>query len=234
MDHAHIIRSALQQVTDLRLQGRADDALGRAVVGIKAFQARRFRESYADLLESERFGGASHFFLDELYSESDYSERDAQFARIAGALTTVLPAAVANATLTLARVHALTEELDYEMARQWLRRKPGADAIDADGYAAIWRAVDRRADRQQQLDYVLEIGRQLVGFTRKPGLATMLRIMRGPAHKAGLASLQAFLESGFAVFGAMARNGNAANEFLETIAIREGAWIASMFSSSKK
>ena len=42
------------------------------------------------------YAAAARFFLDELYSDKDYADRDAQFARIAGAIEKLFPAQVAR------------------------------------------------------------------------------------------------------------------------------------------
>ena len=53
---------------------------------IKVLQARRFEATYADLLQDPRHRPATRFFLDELYGDHDFAQRDAQFGRIAGAI----------------------------------------------------------------------------------------------------------------------------------------------------
>jgi hypothetical protein len=229
MDNLEIIRTSLEKVFTLREIAQAQPELGQAVAGVKRIQASRFQTCYSDLMESPDFGGASRFFLEELYGEADYSQRDAQFARIAGTLVTVFPSSVVGTAVALAQLHALTEELDYLMALECVRLGKGYVVFDVQSYVMAWRAVGRRVDRQHQLDVVLNIGRQLIALTRKPGLAVLLKLMRGPASHAGLASLQHFLESGFSIFGSMARSKGKATEFLNTIEHREEAWIAAMF-----
>jgi hypothetical protein len=88
MDPAHSIRDALDTVAVLRAKAAAQPAFGAAVGAVKRLQAARFRRCYADLLESQDFGPAARFFLEELYGDADYAQRDQQFARIAGTLST--------------------------------------------------------------------------------------------------------------------------------------------------
>ena len=76
MDAAQTIRDAIADVTALRLHRTGDPALGAAVGSVKTFQARRFRGTYADLMASPAFGPAARFFLEELYSDTDYTDRD--------------------------------------------------------------------------------------------------------------------------------------------------------------
>ncbi len=231
MDPAHTIRDAIEQVFALRAKAAAEPELGRAVSAIKRLQAQRFRGSYADLLQSPDYGEAARFFLDELYGERDYSERDSQFARIAGGLAAVLPGPVMGTAVALAQLHALTEELDHAMAAQWLQERNTAAAPESEAYVQAWNAVGGRADRQRQLEGVVQIGTQLAGVTSKPGLALVLKVMRRPAAAAGLASLQQFLETGFGIFRTLARDKHKAQAFLQTIAQRESAWLQAMFDA---
>jgi hypothetical protein len=228
MEAAQKIRNAVNTVSLLRSGVEADPSLLAALGRVKRVQSQRFAGTYADLLAAGPFSAATRFFLDELYSDKDYAERDAQFARIAGAIERLFPAQIADTAVDLAELHALTEELDQEMAVTWLSQVDGL--TDAQRYVRAWRNVDRRADREGQLNVVLGIGRKMARFTRTPGLRMMLKMMRGPAVAAGLGSLQQFLENGFDTFAAMARN-NGAGGFLGTIKERESRLIAVLFDA---
>lgn len=226
MDAAQIIRDAVARVALLRQVHAADPALGAAVHAVKVFQARRFAGTYADLLDGGTYRDAARFFLDELYGSQDYTERDAQFARIAGALQTLFPRQVVETAVSLARLHALTEELDHAMGMAWNPEAIGTPpATEGIRYAMAWQTVGQRASRERQLEEVQELGRELARLTRFPGLRTMLRMMRTPAHAAGLASLQVFLESGFDTFSGMARQRRGVDVFLSLIQERESALI---------
>ena len=231
MDAAQTIRDAIADVTALRMHRTGDPALGAAVGSVKTFQARRFRGTYADLMASPTFGPAARFFLEELYSDTDYTDRDQQFGRIAGTLQTIFPQPVVNTAVALAVLHAQTEELDQDMGRAWLAHE-GADAAnDAARYTAVWRAVGQRHARQQQLQRVLAMGTDLARLTRTPGLRMMLRMMRGPANAAGMGALQKFLEAGFDTFGQLARQRGGVEQFLATIEQRERALMDLLFDA---
>lgn len=230
MDAAQTIRDCIADVTALRLQRAGDAALGAAVASVKALQARRFRGTYADLMASPAFGPAARFFLEELYSDSDYTERDQQFGRIAGTLQTLFPQAVVATAVDLAVLHAQTEALDHGMGHAW-RAQPEGTASLAARYAAAWRTVGQRPARQEQLRRVLAMGTDLARLTRTTGLRTMLRMMRGPAHAAGMGALQKFLEAGFDTFGQLARQRGGVEQFLATIEQREAALMAQLFDA---
>lgn len=233
MDAARTIRESMEAVAALRASAAAQPALGAAVAAIKRAQAARFRRCYSDLLASKDFGPAACFFLEELYGEADYSERDQQFARIAGTLATVFPASVVATAVALAQLHALTEELDHSMAAQCLRHGVDPLAFGADDYIWTWHSVGRRPDRERQLSGVIELGRDLTELTRQPGLALLLKLMRRPAASAGMAPLQQFLERGFAIFAALSRSQGRVDAFLSAVARRESAWLTSMFENQR-
>ena len=72
------------------------------------------------------------------------------------------------------------------------------------------------------------MGTDLAHLTRTPGLRMLLRMMRAPAHAAGLGALQRFLEAGFDTFGQLARQRGRVAQFLATIDERERALIVLM------
>jgi len=209
---ARSILGHLESVAQLRQAQAREPDLGERVRVLKAYQHSRFAATYADLLQSTDHGAAARFFLDELYGPHDFAERDAQFARIVPALVRLFPRDIVATVRSLAELHALSERLDAEMARNLAGAK-----LDAAHYRATWQQVGQAAERQRQIDLMLQIGRALVGFTRNPLLRHSLRLMRGPAKAAGLAALQHFLERGFDTFGALRQP----ERFLQLIAERE-------------
>jgi hypothetical protein len=232
MDSAHTIRDAVARVAQLREITRTSPELASATHAVKHFQAQRFAGTYVDLLRSAEYASATQFFLLELYSDKDYTQRDAQFSRIAKALQTFFPKQVVATAVSLAQLHVLTEELDHAMAVQWLQLGSAGDTgtpSTALRYLQAWRTVGRSADRDLQLKTVLAVGGELDRLTRTRGLRTMLKMMRRPAVSAGLDSLQRFLEAGFDTFAAMSGNGARATAFLGTIHQRESQWLHQLF-----
>jgi len=225
MDAAFTIREAVARVADIRIRAMRNPALQAARTAVKSFQSTRFSATYFDLLSSAEYGAAAQFFLEDLYSEKDYSQRDAQFSRIAGAIQALFPHQVVTTAVALAQLHLLTEELDLQMASSWLAFSTAENQDAVSQYVACWKSVGRQSDRRRQLEMVLNVGSDLDRLTRTTGLRFMLKMMRKPAIAAGLGSLQSFLESGFDTFSNMSGNGKAAIEFLDTIRERESYWI---------
>lgn len=237
MDAAQTIRDAVARVQALRLETQSKPALLAATSAVKLFQAQRFAGAYADLLQSQEYGSAAQFFLVELYSDKDYSQRDLQFARIARGLQTFFPGQVVATAVALAELHILSEELDHQMALVWMQTEVEADPAmagdDVERYITAWNTVSRSEDRNRQLEMVLRMGTEIDHLTRAPGLRLMLRMMRRPANAMGLGSLQSFLEAGFDTFASMSGKESRATEFLQTIRTRESQWFARLFSSDR-
>jgi hypothetical protein len=221
---ASAIRANLARVATLRAQA-ALAGEHEAVTTIKQLQARRFEVTYADFAAVPASRPAVRFFLEELYGEHDFSRRDEQFGRIAGALERLFPAAVAQLAVDLTETHALTEVLDHALARAWLGM--AADMRPSERYVRAWRAAGDRSDRDRQLTVVQHMGRELQRLTRMRSLRMGLRMMRKPAQAAGLDALQHFLESGFDAFAALGD----AQAFLASIAQRERQWIDLLFDA---
>jgi hypothetical protein len=224
---AQRIRAHLSQVDHLRGQVNTP-GMANVIAKIKQLQSLRFRTTYADFLASPRYESATRFFLEELYGEHDFTLRDAQFARTAGAIERLFPEAVGQLAVDLAETHALSERLDHEMGEQWASL--GGNYDDSMRYVLCWRATDQRQHRNRQLAVVLHMGQELQRLTRTKSLLIALKMMRKPAQLADLSSLQHFLERGFVAFAAM---GNA-SAFLTAIEVREATWIAGMFDSDLK
>ena len=215
--------SRLAHVLRLRREREADPGLRARVEAIKQYQHARFARDYAALLASPRYGAAATFFLDDLYGPEDFTARDAEFERVVPLMARLLPEEVKRTVADLIELHSLTEGLDQRMAQAL----NSAD-IDKPSYRGAWLRVGRRPDRERQLALLLGCGRALERHTRSKLLVGTLRIMRGPAHAAGLGRLQAFLESGMSAFAGMA----GAHDFLRIIDENESRTINELFANN--
>lgn len=219
---AESLLKELRAVDAERARRAAEPALEARVQALKAYQQRRFAQTYADLLAHPRYEAATRFFLHELYGPGDFRQRDAQFARVIPTLTRLFPDEVVDTVAKLAQLHALSERLDTRMAERLM-----SPDITAHEYGIAWRACGEPASRQRQIELTMAVGEALDKLTRKPLLRQTLKLMRGPAQMAGLGALQGFLESGFDTFRAM----RGANEFLSTVRQREDTLARGLFQA---
>jgi hypothetical protein len=227
------ISGALEIVNTLRDVQRQSPELLASVTAIKSAQIRRFRYTYKDVLSHADMGPAAGFFLSELYDARDFSDRDHQFGRVVPTMQRLFPKSVVDVASTLARLHAISEQLDHAMAIELLRLSPSNFSLAAAMrlYVEVWRSVGNSMARSEQLVLVQRLGDDLAKLTRKPGLRTMLKLMRTPAQVAGLQHLQSFLELGFDTFFALQRSPHGASDFLLTIQQRETQWIKRLFDT---
>lgn len=228
------IRQALQKVESLRLQRQEHPSLLAGVAWIKQFQLTRFQACYADLLASSVYSSTAQFFVMRLYGDATPETRDAQFARIAPSIAKIFPEAVVQTAVDVAQLHALTEQLDQDMAKAALQRSNqpltvhdhSAQACDL--YLSAWGQIACTHLREEQLSRVLALGHRMGELVQVKGLALALRMMRGPAQLAKLGALQNWLEEGFSTFAALHRHPNASEQFLKLVAERENQFIAEL------
>jgi len=211
MAHNQRLADALMRVMTLRRALLADPQLVVRWQAVKRYQSERFRRTYADLLASPRYRAAALFFLEDLYGEKDFEQRDREALRIAPKLARMLPDRAVETLALAVELDELSEVLDARLAAEI------APPIDDAVYARGYRRVGTRPERERQIAMVDRIGRALDGLARMPLLAGMLHVMRAPAEAAGLQHLHYFLVRGFDSFKAM----RGAGDFLATINRRE-------------
>jgi hypothetical protein len=225
---AAALREHLQTAKTLRQQANAEADLARDRLRLRVWQAERLARSYADLLHSERYGKAAQFFLADLYGPKDFSSRDEEVERILPMLVAMLPASALRTIALAVELDALTERLDLAMVFE-LRAAGRIGDIDENAYTTAYRAVRRRPERQRQIVLMREIGEAMKLLAEKSLLSKALKLMRGPAHFAGLSELHEFLENGLAAF----RQMGDATEFLDCIEGQEQKLLENMFAGAK-
>lgn len=212
------LRAHLEALKRLRGPGHPRP---RRLAELKAWQSRRLAATYADVASEPRYGEATAFFLEDLYGPKDFSARDQAMLRIVPVMARVLPEAALRTASLAIELEALSEALDHRVAAALADR-----ALDGASYAEAYRAGSTRRERERQIDLLEEVGLQLDTLVRKPLVHRTLRLMRRPAHLAGLADLQDFLERGFESF----RQMHGAAPFLALVRSRETAILNALFA----
>ncbi|NND60937.1 MAG: hypothetical protein HKN49_11790 [Gammaproteobacteria bacterium] len=115
----------------------------------------------------------------------------------------------------------MTRELDNELV-QALQRKQidissHPNALNQALYAQAYRDCDNRELRLRQIELIQETGEMLDEVVGHPLIFFTVRLVRAPAHAAGLGELQKFIERGLGAFKQM----KGATHFLQTIHNRE-------------
>ena len=215
----------LRRIADLHAERRADPELAGALEHLARWQSARLAQTYEDLARDPTYADAIQFFRTDLYGDADFAQRDADLARAAPTMARILPERVVAALAQALELNALSQELD----RRLLARLPSRSApFTVAQYCDAYRAMDSRPERERQLDLVLAFGDALDIHVRKPLIYAALVAMRHPARAAGLATLQSFLERGFAAF----RKMGGADNFLSTIEARERELMDAIFGGA--
>ena len=224
------IHRAFHEIALLRSANESHPSRSVTLRAVRAYQSKRFQETYHDLLASVAYGPACNFFLTEIYGDQDFSQRDREFERIAKSIERMFPRNILEVAIDLAELHALTELLDTKMAEaiELLGYRPGQVQLDDATYAVAWRMSGLSAQRTQQLKMVLDLGKRLERITTTRGIRLTLKAMRLPARAANLAALQGFLEKGFETFSELAQLKGRIDLFLKTIQEREETWLRSL------
>lgn len=216
------LEKQLRAVKHEREAPRDEPALQAALAALKRYQAERLAATHADLLAAPDSHDAALFFLDELYGSHELGQRDLDLERIIPTMQRMLSAQALRAITEAIMLEALSERLDGEMARAL-----GAEFTEAD-YAAAYRRVGRRAERERQLTLIEGLGGTMCALVRVPLLSMTLSAMRVPARLAGLDKLQQFLERGFGSF----RKLRDPAQFVATIVQRERALMEALYADS--
>ena len=206
--------AALDRVMRIHAIRAGDAAHAAALDQLAAWQARRLRETYADLAADARYAGAIAFFQNDLYGEGDFARRDADLVRVVPAMARFLSQPVISTVARAVELNALSQELDRALVA---RLPTGTRAVSVADYCRAYRAADERTARSRQIALIGDVGRALDRYVRTPMIGAALAMMRKPARAAGLGALQDFLERGFAAF----RKMKGADDFLATIDRRE-------------
>ncbi len=232
------LRELLQRIHAQHELTRTSPEIRVRLAALRHWQALRLEVTYADIRQQKRFGAACEFFLNDLYGEGEFADRDRAVERVVPIMLRLLPEPVLYSLARAIELNALSQELDYATARALPATCTAADKISDQDYARAYlasaglgqlpKAIHPRAlrsnsqrCRREQLALLLILGRELDRLVKKPLLNELLRMCRWPAKLAGLGALQSFLERGFAAFGKL----GGAGPFLGIILKRERAFM---------
>ena len=193
---------------------------------LRQFQADRLKKTYADLMERERYGRTTQFFLSDIYGAKDFSQRDADAEEAYNSMRKYLPDRLLTTMGKAVALNRLTKELDEKMLHVLVNDLNMTDKLTPEMYAAAYRTLDNYDERVAQLDLIMDIGHGVDNLTRIPMIGLILRVARRPAHRAGWEELQDFLERGFNAFKQM----GGADEFLSIVAKREHRILDQLFA----
>lgn len=207
----------LQHNADLRHQPVTTSGLDPQLAALRAWQAARLAQTYADLLAEKQYRPACLFFLSDIYAPRDFSQRDYDAERIHSFLARVVPAHMLQLLTDVVELNALTTALDAHLLRVLITELDFTTDLTTALYAEAYIRCDNRTEREQQIDLIGRVVAQVSAGSNLPGVGLALKVVRGPAHTAGWVEVFDFLERGYAAFKPMRR----AEGFIQTVTTRE-------------
>jgi hypothetical protein len=190
---------------------------------VQNWQCQRLLLSHQEMYQQKRFKPAVEFFVEELYGPKEFSQRDHDIARVVPKMANLLPEKALVSLASALHLNALSFELDFAMAR-----KLHGLTIDRDSYAQAYRECNNQVLRQQQINYILTLGRDLADVVRIKGITTLLVLSRKPAKLAGVIALHEFLEHGFKAFKKLGE----VDDFVIPVVNFEQALLTQLFDKS--
>lgn len=226
MDHGRRLETAAAEVARLRRELAQDATTQEWVHALKQWQAHRLARTHHELLSEPHHGAAARFFLHDLYGAKDFSQRDAELAKLVPMMVRLLPAAALATIADAIEMDSLSERLDLGVARELRQADP--TRITPAEYADAYRRTGTRAEREQQLALIGAIGHSLDRLVRHPMIGRLLKAMATPARVAGLSQMQDFLVRGFDAFRAI----GGASSFLDRIETRERRILEALYAGA--
>ena len=192
-----------------------------AIHALQQWQCERLLVTHADLAAQPQYRQAMAFFTEELYGPKDFSQRDADIARVIPKLAKVLPDKAMQALDDALALNALSFELDQKVVEA-LQDQP----LNNNTYALAYREAGDKAARTQQIDIIRHLGQQLAGIIKIRGIGMLISVSRRPAKLAGLLSLHEFLQRGYDTF----RQLGDVERFTGPVIAREQQLMLQLFS----
>ncbi len=216
----------LQRIMDNHLHRERDPALKAQIRKVSEWQSARIGRTYDDIAKLDRYDLALAYFKDDMYGARDYSKRDADVKKVYPIVERIMPNRLFYILVFVMELNALSMELDEAQVLE-LRKMGAIDNFSAEDYATAYRNSASRADRQRQIDLVLQVGETLDKLAGKSYLGGFLKVSHKPAHALGLGELHEFLERGYQAFMKM----HGAKAFIKLIRQREEAILDNIFTA---
>jgi hypothetical protein len=215
----------LEHSDELRPQTVAGAELDPQLALLRVWQSERLSRTYADLLTDKHYGPACRFFLSDIYAPRDFSQRDHDIERIYAYLSRVVPAQMLQLLTDTIELNELTNQLDHALLRALVDKLGVTDTITPQIYAEGYRICDNYTERKYQIDLTTRLLKEVAEGARLAAVGVAMKVVRGPAERAGWGELYSFLERAYAAFKQM----RDVKTFVRTIKEREMSILDRIF-----
>lgn len=162
---------------------------------LQAFQVEMLRADYGDFGRLPRYRALVDFFFSALYAPRDFGERNESFRSLHNWLADLVGRDPLRVLANAIELYDLTESLDDDMVLA-LRVLGMRDEVTQEAWDQAYHMVNRRMDRQRQVDLLVENGSLLEVAARVPLANLQLRAVRPAAALLGWANVVDFLLQG--------------------------------------
>ena len=157
---------------------------------------------YSEFEEHPETAAAVEFVISDLIG-TGISSRDADMARIIPVMTRLLPANALQATASAMELNARALAINLDICQHLSPQLEAGAGFSEREYCEAFRGSTSLDECHELIDLTITLGHTLNRLVHNRLLGATLRAMHYPAHAAGFAAMQDFLEKGFATFRAI-------------------------------
>lgn len=220
------LKDAMLEYHDFQLSHKNHD-LHRELAKLAQWQSERLKHSHNELYSSANYQQGLAFLFTELYSDTDFTERDRDLERIFPKMVKLLPSSVIETVSLLVELNMLTQMLDLELVQKLFIDLEHA-TINEKNYCEAYQLCNNQQQRAYQIKLTESLGKKLDKYARSQVIMFSLKLSKNAAKSAGLGALHNFLSSGFAAFHSM-QNIDA---LMHTIALKETEYLNQIISGN--
>tara|TARA_R110001592_G_scaffold7190_2_gene40565 strand:+ start:17554 stop:18300 length:747 start_codon:yes stop_codon:yes gene_type:complete len=221
------LKDAMLEYNDFQATNQTKN-LSLELAKLAQWQSERLKYSHKDLYYSPLYQDGLTFLFTELYSDTDFSERDRDLERIFPKMIKLLPNSVLETVSLLVELNMLTQMLDQELASK-LFIELSHTTINEHHYCEAYRLCNNEQKRSYQIKLMEELGKKLDKYARSQVILFSLKLSKGAAESAGLGALHRFLRMGFKAFHSM----QDIDMLMHKIALRETSFLQEIISGKQ-
>ena len=213
------LKDAMLEYHDFQLNHQ-NHHLHTELAKLAQWQSERLKHSHSELYASPNYQQGLAFLFTELYSDTDFTERDRDLERIFPKMVKLLPSSVIETVSLLVELNMLTQMLDFELAQK-LFIDLAHSTINEKNYCDAYRLCNNHQQRAYQIQLTESLGKKLDKYARSQVIMFSLKLSKNAAKSAGLGALHDFLSSGFTAFHSMQN----IDELMHKIASKETQYL---------
>lgn len=185
---------------------------------LQDFQAKRIRDTYADLMEMTQYGKLGHFFFEQIYGSHDFGFRNESMRSLHRKMSGILKGEIVDTVGEVIELHDLSDALDNRMIEVMTECGIGPD-LTMDEYEEIYRICNNYKERVRQIRLMIDCIRGVHHLSQMRFIGLSLKAVRAAAHIAGMGEIMEFLIEGYDAF----RSAKEIEGFTEEVLTRETA-----------